>query len=65
MELPIFEAPKHKIKTAKEHIGQLQCEVAQFIARNPYQIVVEQHRNTLDDAFVIRVREQIPEVFAA
>lgn len=65
MELPIFEAPKLKIKNAKEHIRQLQCEVAQFIARNPYRVVVEQDRKTLDDLFVIRVQEQIPDDFAA
>jgi|SoiMethySBSTD1v2_1073268.scaffolds.fasta_scaffold135553_3 hypothetical protein len=64
MELPIFEAPNRKIKKAKKHIGELQCEVTQFIARNPYRIVVERDRKTLDDLFVIRVQDQIPDDFA-
>ena len=65
MELPIFQAPKLKIKRAKKHIGELQCEVTQFIARNPYRVVVEQDRKTLDDLFVIRVQDQIPDDFSA
>lgn len=65
MELPIFEAPKCKVKKAKKHIYQLQCEVAQFIARTPYRVIVEQDRKTLDDLFVIRVQDQIPDDFAA
>jgi hypothetical protein len=65
MELPIFEAPKLKIKRAKKHIGELQCEVTQFIARNPYRVVVEQDRKTLNDLFVIRIQDPIPGDFAA
>jgi len=65
MELPIFEAPKCKIKKARRHIGELQCGVAQFIARNPYRVVVERDRKTLDDLFVIRVQDRIPDDFAA
>jgi hypothetical protein len=65
VKLPSFQAPKLKIKRAHKHIAELQSEVTQFIANNPYRVVVEQDRKTLDDLFVIRVQDQIPADFSA
>lgn len=65
MELPSFQGPKLKIERAYKHIAELQSEVTQFIAKNPYRVVVEQDRKTLDDLFVIRFQDQIPTGFPA
>jgi hypothetical protein len=65
VELSIFEAPKLKIKRAQNHIAELQRKVTRFIAGNPYRVVVERDRKTLDDLFVIRVQDQIPNDFPA
>jgi hypothetical protein len=66
MLLAQFEAPNHKISRARKHIDELEVAVANYLALNPVQIVVEQWKAQIPwptDAWTARIRKPVPPEF--
>ncbi len=56
-----FRGPNLKIQRAKKHISELHHEVATYIARHPYRMVVQQDTDPGYYCWVLRITEEIPE----
>ena len=60
----LFKGPKLKVQRAKKHISDLHNEIAAYMRRKPYRIVVEQDTEPQRCVLVIRVREEVPDNLA-
>src|SRR4029077_7701458 len=49
-----------KIERAKLHLGNLESEIKQFLARKPFQIITEDEPATGDLVYKIQIAEPIP-----
>jgi hypothetical protein len=58
MLLPPFVAPRLKLQQARRHIDELDREMASFLARRPFRLVIEQQQEW--HAWTLRLREQVP-----
>jgi hypothetical protein len=52
--------PHIKVERAKEHARQLQSEIEAFLARKPYQLIVESDPDSGDNIYRVKVSEQPP-----
>jgi hypothetical protein len=65
----VASGPRLKVIRAKKHIDEFKSKADSFLARNPYQIIVEEnvgnHHIKWPRSLVFHVREEIPEEFSA
>jgi hypothetical protein len=64
-----LRGPRLKIVRANQHINEFKSKAEIFLARHPYQIMVEEnlgeHRVKWPRSLVFHIREEIPEEFSA
>lgn len=64
-----LRGPRLKVARARAHIDEFNAKTENFLARNPFRIVVQEntgkHRDKWPRALVFQVREEIPEEFSA
>lgn len=56
-----FRGSRLKVKRAKEHISELERELAAFRQRRPYRLVIEGDEKRTHYDLAIRIREDIPD----
>jgi hypothetical protein len=55
-----FLSSRLKIERAKCHISELNSEIAEFLSRDPYRIIIEDGPDSGQCSWTIRVREEVP-----
>jgi hypothetical protein len=56
-----LKGPRGKVERAKDHFGDLEAEVADFLSREPYRLVAEVDPQTREHVGRVRVSEDPPE----
>jgi hypothetical protein len=66
MPIPLFEAPRLKLRRARTHIGELQTEIRRFLASEPFWLeVVDAPTFTNGKMWRVQMRHEVPLDFSA
>ncbi len=60
MRLQPFEGPKLKIARGRHHASALESEIADYLSRNPWALLLQIDKNSGEHRIALKGREEIP-----